>query len=110
MENFKTANWLMTRTIKETIDEEVIFFLINKIYSLKEKKDYLQIFDLIADKKNKTLKIIHRQESDEITGVKEFKKEYIIKNVKNFEFQEYDDKIYCICDGTHQTFVFPAER
>lgn len=110
MENFKTANWLMTRTIKETIDEEVIFFLINKIYSLKEKKDYLQIFDLIADKKNKTLKIIHRQESDETMGVQEFKKEYIIKNVKNFEFQEYDNTIYCICDGTHQTFVFPIER
>ncbi|MGL4902060.1 MAG: DUF960 family protein [Cetobacterium sp.] len=110
MENFKTANWLMTRTIEETIDEEVIFFLINKIYDLKEKVDYFQIFDLIPDEKNSTLKIIHRQESDELTGVKEFKKEYIIKNIKNFDFQEHDDKIFCICDGPHQTFVFPAER
>lgn len=110
MENFKTANWLMTRTIEETIDEEVIFFLINKIYALKEKVDYFQIFDLIPDEKNSTLKIIHRQESDELRGVKEFKKEYIIKNIKNFDFQQYDDKIFCICDGPHQTFVFPAER
>ena len=110
MENFKTINLFMTRTIKETIDEEVILFLINKIYTLEEKKDYLQIFDLIPDEKNNRLKIIHRQESYEITGVKKFKKEYMIKNIKNFDFQYYDKKIYCICDGTHQTFVFPAER
>ncbi len=51
MENFKTANRLMTRTIEETIDEEVIFFLINKIYTLEEKVDYFQIFDLIPDEK-----------------------------------------------------------
>ncbi len=106
---FKNLNIYSTKLIGELFEPHILQSFISSILEQKEKGikiDYLQIFELIADKENNKLFVKHRQEKTD--DIMKFEKTLILKT-KNFEFLEYGNKIYIIDDIKHQTILFSSE-
>ena len=109
-EYFKTSNWVITKTLKKSMEKKIIYCICDNIYKESEKQnmDYLQVFSFVFCEKTKILTIIHKQEETKFT--KAFKIEYIIKNIDYKSIVNLlNKKVYCIDDKSHQTMLFADE-
>lgn len=95
----KSKGRYLTRGINNEIPLSMQVFLWDRIDSLAEPRDYLQIFELSAD--NGMQKLVHKQEQPG------YKAEYILADSTSSE--TIDAKIYVIDDGEHCTMLLAEE-
>jgi hypothetical protein len=89
--------------VQDEIPAALVSFMWSKIDSMRENRDYLQVFSFISEDGRQL--IIHTQEGSEEFDAADYKAEYRL-----FGYSEpINDKIYVIDDGEHSTMILAEE-